>query len=130
MPRDTRRTWAWVNRQGGVAVGRMIVAYSRGDGAATNYEIAWVTVALQHLRAGDDSWAQIDPVHRWLRTLWFGERSPATWPPRHPCSPWRPGSPVMAQCKLGRPAAAGGEGAARASSPASVGPVSEGHERS
>jgi hypothetical protein len=26
--------------------------HSRGDGAATNYEIAWVTVALQHLRAG------------------------------------------------------------------------------
>ena len=26
----------------GVAVGRMIVAYSRGDGSATNYEIAWV----------------------------------------------------------------------------------------
>ena len=24
----------------------MIVAYSPGDGAATNYEIAWVTVAL------------------------------------------------------------------------------------
>jgi hypothetical protein len=34
----------------------MIVAYSRGDGAATNYEIARVTVALQHLRVGDDSW--------------------------------------------------------------------------
>jgi hypothetical protein len=30
----------------------MIVAYSRGEGAATNYEIAEVTVALQHLRAG------------------------------------------------------------------------------
>jgi hypothetical protein len=30
----------------------MIVAYSRSDGAATNYEIAWVTVALQHLRSG------------------------------------------------------------------------------
>jgi hypothetical protein len=30
----------------------MIVAYSRGDGAATNYEIAWVAVALQHLRVG------------------------------------------------------------------------------
>jgi hypothetical protein len=30
----------------------MIVAYSRGDGAATNYEIAWVTVALRQLRAG------------------------------------------------------------------------------
>jgi hypothetical protein len=50
----------------------MIVAYSRGDGAVTNYEIAWVTVALGYLRAGDDSWARIDPVRRWLQTLWFG----------------------------------------------------------
>jgi hypothetical protein len=33
----------------------MIVTYSRGDGAVTNYEIAGVTVVLQHLRAGDDS---------------------------------------------------------------------------
>ena len=30
-------------------VDRMIVAYSRGADAATNYEIAWETVALQHL---------------------------------------------------------------------------------
>ena len=50
----------------GVAAGRMIVAYDHGDGTATNYEIAWVTVALQHLRTGDDSRARIDPVHRWL----------------------------------------------------------------
>ena len=47
----------------------MIVAYSRGGGAATSYEIAWVTVALQHLRVWDDCWARIDPVHRWLQTL-------------------------------------------------------------
>ena len=53
----------------------MNVAYSPGDGAATNYEIAWVTVALRRLRAGDDSWARIDLVHRWLQTLWFGGRS-------------------------------------------------------
>ena len=46
----------------------MIVAYSRSDGAGTNYEIAWVTVALRHLRAGDDSWVWIDLVHRWLQT--------------------------------------------------------------
>jgi hypothetical protein len=50
----------------------MIVAYSRGDGAATNYKIAWVTVALQHLRAGDDSWTRMEPAHldthRWLWT--------------------------------------------------------------
>ena len=30
----------------------MIVAYSRSNGAAANHEIAWVTVALQHLRVG------------------------------------------------------------------------------
>ena len=35
-----------------VAVGRMIGAHRRGDGAATDYEIAWVTVAPQHLRSG------------------------------------------------------------------------------
>jgi hypothetical protein len=49
---------AWgVGRIGrnGVAVGRMIMAYSRGDGAAANYEVARVTVALQHPRVGDDS---------------------------------------------------------------------------
>jgi hypothetical protein len=33
----------------------MIAACSRGDGAAANYEIAGVTVALRHLTAGDDS---------------------------------------------------------------------------
>jgi hypothetical protein len=49
-------------------VDRMIVAYSRGADAATNYEIAWETVALQHLRADDDSQARINPVHRWLQT--------------------------------------------------------------
>ncbi len=40
----------------------MIVAYRRGDGAATSYEIAWVTVVVQHLRVGDGSWARIDPM--------------------------------------------------------------------
>jgi hypothetical protein len=33
--------------EGLVAVGRMIVAYRRGDGTATHYEIAGVTVALR-----------------------------------------------------------------------------------
>jgi hypothetical protein len=51
--------------EGLVAVGRMIVAYRRGDGAATNYEIAWAAVALQYLRVGDDVWARIAPVYRW-----------------------------------------------------------------
>ena len=48
------------------------MAYSRSGGAAASYEIAWVTVALQHQGSGDDSRARIDPVHRWLQTLWFG----------------------------------------------------------
>jgi hypothetical protein len=56
--------------EGLVAVGRMIVAYPRGDGAVTDYEIAWVAVAVQYLRVGDDVWARIDPVHRWPQTLW------------------------------------------------------------
>ncbi len=38
------------------AVGRIIVAYRRGDGAAASHEIGWVTVALQHLRVGNDAW--------------------------------------------------------------------------
>ena len=48
----------------GVAAGRMIVACSRGDVTATNYEIVWVTAALPHLRAWDDSRVRIDSVHR------------------------------------------------------------------
>ena len=42
-------------------VGRMIVAYRCSDDTTTNYQIAWVIVALQHLRVGDDAWARIDP---------------------------------------------------------------------
>ena len=33
--------------EGLAAVGRMIAAYRRSDGAATSYKIAWVTVALR-----------------------------------------------------------------------------------
>ena len=40
--------------EGLAAVGRMIAAYRRSDGAATDYEIARVTVALRILRVMDD----------------------------------------------------------------------------
>jgi hypothetical protein len=84
------------------AVGRTIVAYRRGDGAATNYEIAWVTVALQHLRAKDDSRARIDPVQRRLYT--YGSAGALG----HVAAPasllalaaWQSGN---GECKLGRP---------------------------
>jgi hypothetical protein len=90
-----------------VAVGRMIAAYRRGDSDATDYEIAWVTVELRDLRVKDETWARTNPGTR-MRTggcgsTWFGGRSPGTWRRPRPCSPWRPGSPVMAQCKLGGP---------------------------
>lgn len=57
--------------EGLVAVGRMIAACRCGYGATTDYEIAWVTVALQDLRVRDDAWARVDPAgldaHRRLR---------------------------------------------------------------
>ena len=76
----------------------MIVAYSRGDGAATSYEIAWVTVALRHLRAGDDSWVWMDPVHRWLQTYGLAGAARARG---------RPGVPA----RLGELSLASGHGA-------------------
>src|SRR5260370_11032706 len=87
----------------------MIAVYRRGYGATTDYEIAWVTVALWDLRVRDDAWARMDPAHTGMRTggcepTWSGGRSPGTWRRPRPCSPWRPGSPVMARCKLDRSA--------------------------
>jgi Domain of unknown function (DUF4192) len=50
----------------------MIAIYRRGYGATTDYEIAWVTVALRDLRVRDDVWARMDPAHRDAhpRRLW------------------------------------------------------------
>ena len=49
----------------------MIAVYRRRYGATTDYEIAWVTVALRDLRVRDDAWARMDPAHRDAhRRLW------------------------------------------------------------
>ncbi|HTX27518.1 MAG TPA: DUF4192 domain-containing protein [Streptosporangiaceae bacterium] len=45
------------------AVGSMIAAYRAGDRSASDYEIAWLTVALRDLRVRDDAWARMDPAH-------------------------------------------------------------------
>jgi len=45
------------------AVGTMIAAYRGGDRYATDYQIAWITVALRDLRVRDDAWARMDPAH-------------------------------------------------------------------
>ena len=41
----------------------MIAAYRAGGRHATDYQVAWVTVALRDLRVRDDAWARMDPVH-------------------------------------------------------------------
>ena len=57
--------------EGLAAVGKMIATYRRGGVFATDYEIAWVTVALKDLRVRDDAWARMDPGHREAhRRLW------------------------------------------------------------
>jgi Domain of unknown function (DUF4192) len=45
------------------AVGTMIAAYRGGGRYATDYQIAWITVALRDLRVRDDAWARMDPEH-------------------------------------------------------------------
>jgi Domain of unknown function (DUF4192) len=58
--------------EGLAAVGRMIAGYRRGDATATDYEVAWLTVALRDLRVRDDAWARMDPAHRDAhRRLWI-----------------------------------------------------------
>jgi hypothetical protein len=45
------------------AAGTMIATYRAGGRFATEYQIAWLTVALRDLRVRDDAWARMDPAH-------------------------------------------------------------------
>jgi hypothetical protein len=45
------------------AVGSMIGTYRSGGRFATDYQVAWITVALRDLRVRDDAWARMDPEH-------------------------------------------------------------------
>jgi hypothetical protein len=54
------------------AVGAMIAAYRAGGKYTTDYQIAWVTVALRDLRVRDDAWARMDPAQADAhRRLWI-----------------------------------------------------------
>jgi hypothetical protein len=44
-------------------VGELIAAYRGGGAYATDYQLAWITVALRDLRVRDDAWARMDPEH-------------------------------------------------------------------
>jgi hypothetical protein len=45
------------------AVGSMIGTYRSGGRFASDYQVAWLTVALRDLRVRDDAWARMDPEH-------------------------------------------------------------------
>jgi hypothetical protein len=54
------------------ALGAMIATYRGGGRYATDYQIAWITVALRDLRVRDDAWARMDPAHLDAhRRLWI-----------------------------------------------------------
>jgi uncharacterized protein DUF4192 len=54
------------------AVGTMIATYRAGGRYATDYQIAWITVALRDLRVRDDAWARMDPEYLDAhRRLWI-----------------------------------------------------------
>ncbi len=76
-----------------VAVGRMIAVYRRRYGATTDYEIAWVTVALRDLRVRDKpgpGWIPRTGMRtRGCEPTWSGGRNPGTWRRPPLCSPWR-----------------------------------------
>ena len=54
------------------AVGAMIATYRAGGKYTTDYQIAWMTVALRDLRVRDDAWARMDPAYLDAhRRLWI-----------------------------------------------------------
>jgi hypothetical protein len=53
-------------------VGELIAIYRGGDRYTTDYQLAWITVALRDLRVRDDAWARMDPAHQDAhRRLWI-----------------------------------------------------------
>jgi hypothetical protein len=50
----------------------MIATYRAGGKYTTDYQIAWLTVALRDLRVRDDAWARMDPAYQDAhRRLWI-----------------------------------------------------------
>jgi hypothetical protein len=50
--------------EGLAAVASMIATYRAGGKYGTDYQLAWLTVALKDLRVRDDAWARMDPRDR------------------------------------------------------------------
>jgi hypothetical protein len=95
--------------EGLAAVGAMIAAYRRGGRFATDYEVAWLTVALRDLRVRDDAWARMDPAHAGAHLrLWLDVTRRAQ--PGHVAAPaallafvaWQSGDGALANVALDR----------------------------
>jgi hypothetical protein len=79
--------------EGLAPVGRMIAAYRRTDGAATDFKIAWVTGTLRDLVCHQRCLSRWIPRIGGCGPMWLamrsGGRSPGTWRRPHPYSLWR-----------------------------------------
>ena len=91
------------------AVGTMIATYRAGGRFATEYQIAWMTVALRDLRVRDDAWARMDPEHAGAHLrLWIDVTRRAQ--PGHVAAPaallafvaWQSGDGALANVALDR----------------------------
>jgi hypothetical protein len=91
------------------AVATMIASYRRGGRYLSDYQLAWLTVALKDLRVRDDAWARMDPRHRDAhRRLWIDVVRRAQ--PGHVAGPasllafvaWQAGNGALANVALDR----------------------------
>ncbi len=91
------------------AVSQMVTAYRAGGRFATDYQVAWLTVALKDLRVRDDAWARMDPRYGEAhRRLWIDVVRRAQ--PGHIAAPasllafvaWQAGNGVLANVALDR----------------------------
>ncbi len=121
--------------EGLAAVGAMITRYRDGGRFTTDYEVARITVALRDLRVRDDAWARMDPSHSAAHLrLWIDvvRRAQPGYVAASAAllalAAWQSANGAM-QARPTRLRSAAREPRA-AAAPASIGPASEGGERS
>lgn len=91
------------------AVSQLVTSYRAGGRFVTDYQVAWLTVALKDLRVRDDAWARMDPRYGEAhRRLWIDVVRRAQ--PGHIAAPasllafvaWQSGNGVLANVALDR----------------------------